>query len=195
MWDKAKARGSSVTATATRRAAVTTRLPRVGSPVRSRAAPAAVTHLLPLRPGSHTEPGAAGTAGAAGRPVHGGAAEQPPRAGPGPRGQPPCRAALTFHAFPERVLNVLQPRHDLPVDLRRRARAADASRDAARPPRSTCSAPPARRLSRLSSYPKGDFYPVFHALLQHKRLLLVALQITCKQARGLLRVPSYHAPG
>lgn len=35
----------------------------------------------------------------------------------------------------------------------------------------------------LNSYPKGDFYPVFHTLLQHKRLLLVTLQVTCKEGR------------
>lgn len=38
-------------------------------------------------------------------------------------------------------------------------------------------------------YPKGDFYPVFHALLQHKCLLLVAFQITYRDERGLLRAP------
>lgn len=38
-------------------------------------------------------------------------------------------------------------------------------------------------------YPKGDFYPVFHALLQHKCLLLVAFQITYRDRRGLLRAP------
>lgn len=38
-------------------------------------------------------------------------------------------------------------------------------------------------------YPKGDFYPVFHALLQHKCLLLVAFQIAYRNRRGLLRAP------
>lgn len=39
--------------------------------------------------------------------------------------------------------------------------------------------------SDLNSYPKGDFYPVFHTLLQHKCLLLVALQVTYKEKRVL----------
>lgn len=38
-------------------------------------------------------------------------------------------------------------------------------------------------------YPEGDFYPVFHALLQHKCLLLVAFQITYRDRKGLLRAP------
>lgn len=51
------------------------------------------------------------------------------------------------------------------------------------------------QLSDLNSYPKGDFYPVFHTLLQHKCLLLEALQVTYKEGIGLLRLPLYSALG
>lgn len=56
--------------------------------------------------------------------------------------------------------------------------------------RFTCKEAPKRGSARLSSpspqrppepppYPEGDFYPIFHTFLQHKGLLLEALQITC----------------
>lgn len=51
------------------------------------------------------------------------------------------------------------------------------------------------QFSDLNSYPKGDFYPIFHTLLQDKRLLLEALQVTYKEGRGLLRVLLYCALG
>lgn len=80
--------------------------------------------------------------------------------------------SLTFDSFPERLLGVLQARHDVLVDLRTETRVTSCSTVSRGNESSANSIMTPTDKEATLSHLEGDLYSVLDSLLHHKRVLL-----------------------